>query len=703
MPRKTYFLTSALLAAMVLPATLAAQEEAVPQQSHTTLDVVVVTANRTEEKLREVSSNVTVISPETIKNSSAANLGELMRQQGFQVSGYNNGGKTITIRGMNQSQGGNDMNSAVLVLLNGRRFGGPTMDYIGLANVERIEIIRGPAAVQYGPAGMGGVINIITRRGSETTTIYAEAGAGSFNLEKVKLAASGQSETGRVDFSFGFGQQHQGDYKTGNGWTWKNTSSGNKIGLNTDLGLNFYDHHRLGLEFNSFRIRGADGGLQTTWGGGVSHHHPKPPGLVNSGHTIADITNNNTAISYEGRTDDGNLNWMARYSFGKHTRDSAGYNSSGRRSSTSNNELSNKNLTANLGYNGDRWSVSGGVDYIAYEVDNRATWGGSKSEFKDLGFFLSSRLRLFDESLILSAGGRYDRYQVEDKSNGYSMNDNHFSPSVGLTWLPLGDWLKFRTNYSMGFRMPTVGEMWPSGSQQLPSPDLKPEESKTLEMGIDVSWEFINASLTYFHSKWENKVFSHIATPTGCFDSGGNPAPCFKNINIKGATLAGWELALSADIGQALNQNFELRPYVNLTWLPTRRNNDRTGGSRSVQALGFDALTDVSEMTVAYGVNFHEPDIDLTVNLNVTYAGEKMTANWMDYPAINSLYQCVWEPHTPGSIVDLMVEKRIADFQDKGKLKVRAEINNLLDKYDEAYMHYPGPGRNFYVGLSYTY
>lgn len=50
-----------------------------------------------------------------------------------------------------------------------------------------------------------------------------------------------------------------------------------------------------------------------------------------------------------------------------------------------------------------------------------------------------------------------------------------------------------------------------------------------------------------------------------------------------------------------------------------------------------------------------------------------------------------------------MVEKRVWDFGDKGKVKLRAEINNLTDKYDEAYMHYPGPGRNFYVGLSYTY
>ena len=632
MSKKIKLAVIPLLAMMAwgLPQTLWAQES-------TTLDTVVVTASRTEEKLREVSSNVTVIGPEAISKSSASNLGELMRRQGFQVSGYNNGGKTITIRGMNQSQGGNDMNSAVLVLLNGRRFGGPTMDYIGLANVERIEVIRGPSAVQYGPAGMGGVINIITRRGSEVTTVYAEAGAGSYDLERIKLAASGQSESGTIDYSFGFGQQHQGDYKTGDGWVWKHTATGNKIGLNADLGVNFYDNHRVGLEFNAFNIRGADGGLAVSWGGGASHHNPAPAGPVNNGHTVADMANHNTALSYEGKSEDGSLNWMTRYSFGKYTRDSRGYNSAGSNTSMSNNELINKNLTATLGYDdGGLWSLSGGVDYIIYEVNNRATWGSTNSEFNDLGAFLSGRLRLFDDSLIFSAGGRFDRYQVKDINNGQSMNSTHFSPSVGLAWLPVGDWLKLRTNYSQGFRMPTVSEMWPSGSQQLSSPDLKPEESKTWEVGADVSWEFVTASVTYFHSKWENKVFSSVATPTGCFDSGGNPSPCFKNINIKGATLAGWEVGLSADIGQALEQDFELRPYVNMTWLPTRRNDDRTGGARSVQTLGFDTLTDVNEITVAYGINFFEPNIDLTVNVNVTYAGEKMTANWIDYPLINA-------------------------------------------------------------------
>ncbi|MDR1546572.1 MAG: TonB-dependent receptor, partial [Deltaproteobacteria bacterium] len=54
-------------------------------------------------------------------------------------------------------------------------------------------------------------------------------------------------------------------------------------------------------------------------------------------------------------------------------------------------------------------------------------------------------------------------------------------------------------------------------------------------------------------------------------------------------------------------------------------------------------------------------------------------------------------------IVDFMVEKRVWDWGEKGHLNLRAEINNVFDAYDLAYLNYPGPGRNFYVGLGYEF
>jgi len=692
---------------LFFPAVARAQGEA--RSTTATLDTVVVTASRTEEKLKEVTSSVTVVTEEMIKKSSVSDMSELLRQQGFQVEGFPAGGQALTLRGMKQKGLGNDLNSAVLILLNGRRFGGPTLDFIGLANVERIEIIRGPAAVQYGPAGMGGVVNIITKRGGEKTEIRAEAGAGSNDMERLKLAASGQAGDGRMDFAFGAGQQYQGDIKTGNGWTREGSRLGNKNGFNGDLGVNLQEGHRLGLNFNYFGVFGVE-----SPDGEVPYDNKtaKPP---YTGFTSHDMKNSNVALSYEGATEDQAWNWLGRFSFG-HLNDLSGdLGSQAPNSFTIENDSKIKNLTATLGYDqGGLFALTGGLDYIHYNISNRSVgsydicyppWGcftGSyddyvPSTYSDLGTFLSGKLRFLEDSLILSAGARLDAYKVSQEnaqSNGVpdpeadvSQKKSHFSPSVGLAFLP-ADWLKLRTNYSQGFRMPTAGELNGAdntGQHQGRNLDLKPEESKTWEIGADAQWEFISTGLTYFRSKWNDKIAADPAL---------SPQDITRNINIKGATIAGYELALSADLGQAFKRDFTLRPYVNLTYLSTRRNED----PENVKAHDDDdTLDNVAKTSLSYGLDFVEPHIDLTANVNASYAGTRLTRDWTGTAPKS------WVEHTPGTIVDMSLEKGLLDFADKGKLKARAEVNNLMDKYHEGYLNYADPGRSFYVGLVYSY
>jgi vitamin B12 transporter len=247
--------------------------------------------------------------------------------------------------------------------------------------------------------------------------------------------------------------------------------------------------------------------------------------------------------------------------------------------------------------------------------------------------------------------------------------------------------------------------MYSTSTTTLPTPNLKPEKSKSWELGADISWEFMTGSVTYFHSTWKDKIINNKVTTGQLCPSGTDMVLCNEYVNLQGATFSGLELSLSADIGQALNQSFELRPYVNLTRFLTRRNDDHSTSTRSVEAVGSDIFFDISKMTMAYGVNFFEPGIDLAVDLNVSYAGDMLTANLIDGGrTMNSPDSPQFVHNAPGSIVNMVLEKGLWDFQDdKGKLKARLEVNNLLDKYDTNYMHYPGPGRNFYLGLAYEY
>lgn len=662
----------------LFPLTVIAAQDEGAKSTATTLDTVVVTASRTEESLREVTTNVTVITEEMIKKSSASDVSQLLRQQGFDVAGSNAGGKQLRIRGMESPQmSASDISTRVLVLLNGRRTGGPNVDFIGLANVERIEVIRGPAAVQYGPSAMGGVVNIITKRGGEKTEISAELGAGSYSLERAKLAVSGQSADGFVDFSFGGGQQYRGAYRTGNGWVWEGTRTGNQYGFNADVGINFLEGHRIGLDYNYFGIFGAECPSNTP-----TFANPGVPPVF-GGATSHDVTNSNVALTYDGATKDKAFKWQGRVAFGRHE-DVGTWGTT---------VMDIKNATATLGYDkGGVFALSGGADYLMYEINNISSWSPSQPEYQDVGVFLSGKLRFLDDRLIFSAGGRFDSYSIDrdTATSQDSKSQTNFSPSIGVAWLPL-DWLKLRTNYSQGFKMPTPQELW-GGSSYDESPDLEPEKSKTWEIGMDVNWKFINAGLTYFHSNWDNKIIAQR-----------RPSGRWQFVNIQAATISGFELALSADLGQAFKQEYTLRPYVNLTYLPTLRNEDHSGGSNSVENLGFDTLPNTSKITMAVGMDFVEPNMDLTVNVNASYAGSKRSQDWSDPAAGPPSWQAPWPEYTPGVIVDMSIEKRIVDFENKGQLKIRAEINNIFNRYDESYITYPGPGRNFYVGLRYTY
>ncbi|MDR1577116.1 MAG: TonB-dependent receptor [Deltaproteobacteria bacterium] len=653
--------------------------------SPSVLDTIVVTSGRNEERLRDVTSSVTVIDEETVKSSSATDVGQLLAQQGFEVAGFNAGGRALIIRGQGQEQSGTELTSPVLILFNGRRVITNEMDFTGMANVERVEIIRGPASLQYGPAAMGGVVNIITRRGTEDFKGYAEVGTGSFGLNKQKVSFSGM--IGAFDFSLGFLRSEQDDYKTGAGWIWKYSSPGENTNFNTNFGFTLNENHRVGIDYYYLNI--SDSRCPPL---SISYYNPKP--LENGTYSTHDVSGSNIALIYDGKTSNNSLNWSASYATGR-KRDNGVYSGG----QLFDNIYDIDSISGILSYNGDLITATAGVDYIDYTVETSYAGGlPSQSGSSDLGGFASGKLHLLDDTLIFSAGGRYDRYEINANSAGNKATQTNFVPSVGVAYLPLS-WLKLRANYAEGFRMPSPAQMVPSGNY-LSSADLKPEKSKTYEFGIDAFYEFFSSSLTYFHTDVKDKIVSertNIPNPT-------NPGYTWsKYVNIQGAEIAGFEFSISGDLGQAMNKDFTLRPYFTMNYLTKRKNKDYSASGSSVNFIGFDTLLNVSKTTYSFGVTFNEPNIHLTSNINARAARDRVSANWGDmgdkYPPTREDYVT----YSNDLIVDFSLEKRIIDFNEKGHMNLRLEVNNMFDGYDEPYINYPMAGRNFYVGLAYEY
>ncbi len=160
------------------------------------LSEIIVTASKLEEPKRDVSYSVQVITQEDIKNSTAHNAGDLIAEAAIGHIHKYPGLLTssIGLRGF-RTDLFDDLKSRVLVLINGNRAGTVNLATIPIDDIDRIEIVKGPASVLYGSSAMGGVINVITKQGKEEG-IHGSIGGqtGSWDFWKTKAELYGKKK-----------------------------------------------------------------------------------------------------------------------------------------------------------------------------------------------------------------------------------------------------------------------------------------------------------------------------------------------------------------------------------------------------------------------------------------------------------------------------------------------------------------------------
>lgn len=166
-------------------------------------DTIVVTPTRTPEKASAVVGDITVITAQEIAAAGQTSLVELLQAQpGVEVAQQGGPGTlaAVRIRGGNSNQ--------TLVLVDGLRVGSATagttpLENIALDQVERIEILRGPASSLYGADAVAGVIQIFTKQGHGTPRPSVTVGVGNHGLLQGQVNYGG--ETGNTRFSLGAG------------------------------------------------------------------------------------------------------------------------------------------------------------------------------------------------------------------------------------------------------------------------------------------------------------------------------------------------------------------------------------------------------------------------------------------------------------------------------------------------------------------
>ncbi len=190
----------------------AAQDTTVAQLAAPSLPDTVVTATRVAQPLTDVLADVTVLGDEQIRASGAVTIGDLLaRQPGLELS-RNGGPGTATSLYL---RGAETRFTAVYIdgiRVDSQSTGGAPWESIALGQVERIEIVRGPAAAVYGSDAIAGVVQIFTRKGEGPFTPYLGVGAGSRRSGRVEAGFSGQS--GALDYALGAARELSRGYNS---------------------------------------------------------------------------------------------------------------------------------------------------------------------------------------------------------------------------------------------------------------------------------------------------------------------------------------------------------------------------------------------------------------------------------------------------------------------------------------------------------
>lgn len=247
-------LASSVLAQSAAPSLGSSESVNTPTPS-SRLDEVTVTGTRSPMRLSEVLADLTVLNRNDIERQAFGTLADLLRNRGG-VEMTRNGGP-----GSNTSlflRGAEARHTVVLidgVRVDSQSTGGASWQNLPLSQIERVEILKGPASALYGSDAIGGVVQIFTRQGSGQTQLDLALGGGNLGQQRAEAGVSGGSRrfsyaaSLAVDRGDGFNSR-VGNFNPDKD-SWRNASGSLRLSGELAAGQR--------LEFSGLKSRGDSG------------------------------------------------------------------------------------------------------------------------------------------------------------------------------------------------------------------------------------------------------------------------------------------------------------------------------------------------------------------------------------------------------------------------------------------------------------
>ena len=475
--------------------------------------VVVVTGAREPLPAQRLVGDVVVIDAERIRASAGDSLEDLLRREaGLQLS--RNGGPGAStglfIRGASSA--------STLVLVDGVRIGAATtgqaeFEGLSLSQIERIEVLRGPASSLYGADAVGGVVQIFTLRGQAEPRVALAAAIGQLGAREG--SASADARVGRFDLAAslsadrnqGVSALRPGDlfgnfYADRDGYT--------RRGAQAQVGYSPADGQRIGLQAMSSRLNAQYDG---------SEFLPPTFAQDNSADFRNRLAMRSAALEYRAQWSAGLVTLL------RATRQASDLESGGRALDRFRTERSQWEAQAT-------WNATPGQQWTLAAEQLR--------ERSESTSFLADVAR-DNDAVVAAYAGRWGAVdlQVEARHDDNSIWGGVRTGRAAAAWEVASGW-RLRAVAGTTFRAPSFNDLYFPG---FGVPTVQPERGRSLELGLNWSGREGDAALTTYRNRVRDLIGyepDRSFCPAGVeYDFG-----CARNIGrarLQGATLAaGW-------------------------------------------------------------------------------------------------------------------------------------------------------------------
>ena len=642
--KKTAVVTASVLAALLLGGYTGFAADSVYE-----LNPVVVTANKTENKVFDTQANIDVVTREQIEKEHYTDLGDALKHiPGVNLQNYGSSGDNYTSNRLYING-----KTRVVVLIDGMRANtngnassvlSPS-EFANMDTVERIEVLKGSASTLYGSDAIGGVINVITRKDSEPgvhTSVSLEA--GSYNKRVYRLTNHGY-ENGYY-WMFSAQKNKIGDYKDGHGnRVWQDVDAkdynfmfGKELGNDSDITFR-YD------KYKSDYMRPKSGGLDLSK---LKKNYGKKD-------------NDKVSLQWNQRLNDHWKNTISIYRNKNRLDDNYKNPTNGRWkmnttttgfSEQANFKDSHNTLVAGFDYYKDK------LDYGYYSI---SSWGNYSDIFNGKtiitrAFYVQDEYK-FAEHWNITPGIRYTNTSIDQDKTTKSVTLGYNNGKVNAY-----------AGYREFFRVPSLYESY---SSQYGNHDLRPEKGHTIEAGVNYS---VDPTATLFFNVYKTKADNMIGYQGDM--SGGH------YYNTGKEDTDGWSIG-----GQKVfNENWSARIAYTHTYIPAADSTENPNRDGYIP----------------------NGTVDLGVNYDIGKFSSELTGRFI----INRPGRKAGESKRPSGLDSFSLWDLSLNYKANESFRAYFKVRNLFDKWytDQLYLMdpdstnwYSAPGRNYQFGVEYRF